>query len=35
MAARTLCPLYRDADGKEANILPGLLDMLAKAYAGR
>jgi len=25
-------PLYRDAAGKEANILPGLLDMLAKAY---
>ena len=25
-------PLYRDAQGKEANILPGLLDMLAKAY---
>jgi hypothetical protein len=24
--------LYRDAAGKEANILPGLLDVLAKAY---
>jgi len=28
-------PLYRDAAGKEANILPGLLDMLAQAYASR
>jgi hypothetical protein len=25
-------PLYRDATGKEPNILPGLLDMLALAY---
>ena len=25
-------PLYRDAAGKEANILPGLLDMLGRAY---
>jgi len=25
-------PLYRDAPGREANILPGLLDVLAQAY---
>jgi hypothetical protein len=25
-------PLYRDAQGNEPNILPGLLDMLARAY---
>ncbi len=30
--AKAAIPLYRDAQGKEANILPGLLDMLAKAY---
>jgi len=30
--AKDIAPLYRDAQGKEANILPGLLDMLAKAY---
>lgn len=26
-------PLYRDADATEANILPGLLDMLSQVYA--
>ena len=30
--AKASMPLYRDAEGKEANILPGLLEMLAKAY---
>ena len=30
--AKAAMPLYRDAAGKEANILPGLLDLLAKAY---
>ncbi|MBE3098121.1 MAG: N-6 DNA methylase [Planctomycetes bacterium] len=30
--AKDIAPLYRDAQGKEANILPGLLDVLAKAY---
>jgi hypothetical protein len=30
--AKDVAPLYRDAQGKEANILPGLLDVLAKAY---
>lgn len=30
--AKEVAPLYRDAAGKEANILPGLLDLLAKAY---
>ena len=30
--AKAVMPLYRDAVGKEANILPGLLDMLAKGY---
>lgn len=30
--AKEIVPLYRDAQGKEANILPGLLEMLAKAY---
>lgn len=30
--AKAAMPLYRDAQGKEANILPGLLDVLAKAY---
>ncbi len=25
-------PFYRDARGKEANILPGLLDLLGRAY---
>ena len=29
---KDVLPLYRDAAGKEANILPGLLDMLAKEY---
>jgi len=29
---KDVMPLYRDAQGKEANILPGLLDVLAKAY---
>lgn len=29
---RDAIPLYRDAQGKEANVLPGLLDVLAKAY---
>jgi hypothetical protein len=28
--AKDVIPLYRDAQGKEANILPGLLDMLTK-----
>jgi hypothetical protein len=31
--AKDIVLLYRDAAGKEANILPGLLDVLAKAYA--
>jgi hypothetical protein len=30
--AKEAMPLYRDAAGKEANILPGLLDVLGKAY---
>ena len=30
--AKDVAPLYRDAQGKEANILPGLLALLAKAY---
>ena len=30
--AKDVVPLYRDAAGKEANILPGLLDALAKSY---
>jgi hypothetical protein len=30
--AKAAMPLYRDAVGREANILPGLLDVLAKAY---
>jgi hypothetical protein len=30
--ARAVMPLYRDAVGKEANVLAELLDMLAKAY---
>lgn len=30
--AKDILPLYRDAECKEANILPGLLDLLAKAY---
>ena len=29
---RDAIPLYRNAQGKEANVLPGLLDVLAKAY---
>lgn len=33
--AKDTVPLYRDARGKEANILPGLLDTLAKAYGRR
>jgi len=31
--AKALMPLYRDPQGKEANILPGLLDLLARTYA--
>jgi len=34
-AGKSIVPLYRDAAGKEANILPGLLDMLAHAYGGK
>ena len=30
--AKDIVPLYRDAQGKEANVLPGLLDVLGKAY---
>ena len=30
--AKDIVPLYRDASGKSANILPGLLDVLAKTY---
>jgi hypothetical protein len=30
--AKAVMPLYRDAQGKEANTLPGLLDVLGKAY---
>ena len=30
--ARDTVPLYRDAEGKQPNILPGLLEMLANAY---
>jgi hypothetical protein len=30
--AKEVAPLYRDAQGNEANILPGLLEVLAKAY---
>jgi hypothetical protein len=30
--AKAAIPLYRNADATEANILPGLLDMLGKAY---
>jgi hypothetical protein len=30
--AKDIAPLYRDVAGAEANILPGLLDVLAKAY---
>jgi predicted helicase len=30
--AKAAMPLYRDAQGKEANVLSGLLDMLSKAY---
>jgi hypothetical protein len=29
---KDVVPLYRDAQGREANILPGLLDMLAQSY---
>jgi hypothetical protein len=29
---KDVIPLYRDAQGKESNVLPGLLDALAKAY---
>jgi len=29
---KDVIPLYRDAQGKEANILPGLLEVLAKEY---
>jgi hypothetical protein len=31
--SKDIVPLYRDAEAKEANILPGLLDVLAKTYA--
>jgi hypothetical protein len=31
--AKAAMPLYRDTMGKEANILPGLLEILAKTYA--
>ena len=30
---KDVVPLYRDVQGKEANILPGLLDLLAKEYS--
>jgi len=30
--AKDVAPLYRDTQGQEANLLPGLLDVLAKAY---
>ncbi|NLF07549.1 MAG: N-6 DNA methylase [Pirellulaceae bacterium] len=30
--AKDIVPLYRDAEGKEANVLPGLLELLAKTY---
>jgi hypothetical protein len=30
--SRDVVPLYRDAEGKDANVLPGLLDLLAKTY---
>ena len=30
--AKDIAPMYRDAQGKEANILPGLLDILAQAW---
>lgn len=30
--AKEVAPLFRDSRGKEANILPGLLDLLATAY---
>jgi hypothetical protein len=30
--SRDVMPLYRDAAGKEANIVPGLLDLLGRAY---
>ncbi len=30
--AKDIAPLYRDARGEEANILPGLLNMLTKTY---
>jgi hypothetical protein len=30
--AKAAIPLYRNADATEANVLPGLLDMLGKAY---
>jgi hypothetical protein len=32
---KDVLPLYRNADATEANILPGLLDMLGKAYKRR
>ncbi|MGA2031368.1 MAG: type ISP restriction/modification enzyme [Thermoguttaceae bacterium] len=32
--AKAAMPLYRDAQGKVANILPGMPDLLAKAYGG-
>jgi hypothetical protein len=30
--AKDIVPLYRDAHCKEANVLPGLIDMLSKSY---
>jgi len=33
--AKAAIPLYRNADATEANILPGLLDMLGEAYQRR
>lgn len=33
--AKEVCPLYRTADATEANILPGLLDLLSSTYGKR
>jgi hypothetical protein len=30
---KAIVPLYRDSEGKESNVLPGLLDLLSKKYA--
>ncbi|MDR2711434.1 MAG: N-6 DNA methylase [Burkholderiales bacterium] len=30
--AKDIAPLYRDAEGREANLLPGLLELLTKTY---